>query len=36
MTALLEQIAWQTFEQAKDQSARNGKAILLDFSNAPD
>jgi hypothetical protein len=35
MTILAERIDWQTLEEAKERSARQGQAILLDFSAAP-
>jgi len=35
MTAIAEQVAWQTLPQAKERAAREGKPVLLDFSAAP-
>jgi hypothetical protein len=36
MATLAAQIAWQTLAQAEARAAREGKAILLDFSAAPE
>jgi hypothetical protein len=37
MATQVEQIPWQTsLPQAKEQAAQQGRAILLDFSAAPE
>jgi len=36
MAAVAEQIAWQTFAQAKERAGREGRPVLLDFSAAPE
>jgi len=37
MLAQAEQIAWDTsVEHARDVAAREGKAVLIDFSAAPE
>ena len=37
MTAVAEHIAWETsLPEAEERAAREGKAVLLDFSAAPD
>jgi len=35
MTAVAEQVAWQTLAQARERAAREGRPVLLDFSAAP-
>jgi hypothetical protein len=37
MTAVAEEIAWElSLAQARERAEREGKAVLLDFSAAPE